>query len=74
MQPMPAGHRDADALDFAARLTKAAEEMRKKSTHTQTVKEVDRGELDVLRGEVEKLRAILIEIGSAVDTELKRRA
>ncbi len=74
MQPMPAGPRDADALDFAARLTKAAEEMRKKSTHTETVKEVDRSELDDIQGQVDKLRAILIEIGHAVDAELRRRA
>lgn len=71
---MPVGHRDAAALDFAARLTIAAEEMRRKSTHTNTVTEVDRSELAELRAEVNKLRAILLEIGSAVDVELKRRA
>ena len=74
MPPMPAGHRDAEALSFADRLTKAAEEMRRKATHKETVREVDRSELDVLRGEVDKLRAILVEIGAAVDAELKRRA
>ena len=71
---MPAGHRDADALDFAAQLTRAADEMRKKSTHTNTVKEVDPASVEMLRAEVDKLRAILIEIGNAVEAEMKRRA
>ena len=34
MQPMPAGHRDAQALDMAARLTAAALEMRLKKPET----------------------------------------
>ena len=34
MQPMPAGHRDAQALDMAARLTAAALEMRLKENET----------------------------------------
>jgi len=74
MTPMPAGPRDAEALSFAERLTLAAAEMRRKATHKETVREVDRSELDVLRGEVDKLRAILVEIGAAVDAELRRRA
>lgn len=36
MQPMPAGHRDAQALDMAARLTAAALEMRRKSVDVKT--------------------------------------
>lgn len=71
---MPAGHRDLEAISFAERLTKAAEEMRRKATHTETVREVDRAEVDALRAEVAKLREILVAIGSAVDDELKRRA
>ena len=36
MLPMPAGHRDDVALDMAARLTAAAQEMRRKSVDVKT--------------------------------------
>lgn len=82
---MPAGHRDAEALDFSARLTAAAEEMRRKATHLQTVKEIDGAELEKLRAdvyaalmqitrEVEGVKRTIAAIAAAADAELKRRA
>jgi len=82
---MPAGRRDAEALDVADRLTAAAEEMRRKATHLETVREIDATELDRLRSEVSEALSLLAEevssikgtiraIASAADAELKRRA
>ena len=71
---MLAGHRDLSAHALASQLTAASEMMWRKSTHKETVREIDMGEIDKLRFEIDKLRNIIIAIGDAVDAELKRRA
>lgn len=84
MPPMPAGHRDSQALSVAEQLTAAAEEMRKKSVHTETVREADLSEIERLRAdthaalsmladEVANYKAVLLDIKSIVEDEARRR-
>lgn len=77
--------RDAKARSVAERLTAAAEEMRRKGLHRETVREVDASEIANLRAQVAEAMTLLAEevmahkktlgeIRDIVADELRKRA
>lgn len=74
--------RDATAIDLVAQVTRAADEMRKRSTHTTEVVE-DADGVRKLRAEVSdaiidltlevaRLKSVIMEIGAAADASIAR--
>ena len=80
---MSTGRRDASAIAEAQRLTDTAERMRANRERVE-VHEIDRDEVAAIRRdladamaevarEVEAIKGVIMAIGSAADTELRRR-